>query len=206
MTNIQYRCTVQTFTVHTYANDQYPVSMYKVDIHCTNLCECPISNIDVQGRHSLYKPMGLTNIQYPCTRQTFTVQTYWNDEFPILVYKVDSHCTNLYANVQYQHRCTRQTFTVQTYANDQYQYQCTRQTFTVRTYGNDEYPILVYKVASTVQTYGNDEYPISMYMVDIHCTNLCESPISNINNAICHLQSLFYFSICISLYIINYTN
>ena len=79
MSNIQYRCTRQTFTVQTYANDQYPISMYKVDIHCTNLLECPISNINVQGRHSLYKPMRMTNMQHRYTRQKFPV----NGQYPI---------------------------------------------------------------------------------------------------------------------------
>ena len=49
--------TDNTFTVQTYVNVQYPISIYKVDIHCTNLWECPISNIDVQGKHSMYKPI-----------------------------------------------------------------------------------------------------------------------------------------------------
>ena len=33
------------FVSQTYVNVQYPISMYKVDIHCTNLLECPIYNI-----------------------------------------------------------------------------------------------------------------------------------------------------------------
>ena len=36
-------------------------------LHCTNLWECPISNIDIQCRHSLYKPTGMSNIQYRYT-------------------------------------------------------------------------------------------------------------------------------------------
>ena len=65
-----------TFTVQTYGNVQYPISMYMVDIHCTNLRECPISNIDGH-------------------KWTFTVQTYGNVQYPISMYKVYIHCTNL---------------------------------------------------------------------------------------------------------------
>ena len=68
--------------------------MYKVDIHCTNLCECPMSSIDVQGRHSLYKPMGMSNIQYRFTRKTFTVQTY-NMSVQYWKGNIDIRCTNL---------------------------------------------------------------------------------------------------------------
>ena len=48
MSNNQYRCEI--FTVHTctYLNVQYPISMYKVDIHCkTILFECPMSNLKI---------------------------------------------------------------------------------------------------------------------------------------------------------------
>ena len=80
--------------------------------------ESLISNIDVlvQGRHSIYKPTGMSNIQYrcTCTRLTFTVQTNGNVQYrctciqgwhslykpmgmsniDVHVYKVDIHCTN----------------------------------------------------------------------------------------------------------------
>ena len=58
--------------------------MHNVDIHCKNLFECPVSNIEkatltfavqiyvnvnisnigAKRRHSLYKPIGMCNIQY----------------------------------------------------------------------------------------------------------------------------------------------
>ena len=62
---------------------QYPISMYKVHIHCTHGCECPISNIDAQGTHSLYTCMRMSNIH---------------------MYKVHINCTNLGVST-IQYRC-----------------------------------------------------------------------------------------------------
>ena len=188
MTNIQYRCTSQTFTVQTFwmSNIQYrctrnrhslsdlleyPIPMYMADIHCTNLCKLQISNIDVQGRHSLYKPMGMTNIQYRCTRQTFTVQTYANDQYPISMYKVDIHCTNLLEcpissiNVQGRHSL----YKPMRMTNMQHRY--TRQKFPV----NGQYPIS--KTHHRYSLYNQYvQYPISIIYL------------------YCRLYFLFYFS------------
>ena len=62
----QYPISINKVDIHctNLVNVQYPISMYKVDIRCTNLWEWPTSNIDKQGRHSLYIPTGMSNIQY----------------------------------------------------------------------------------------------------------------------------------------------
>ena len=187
---LEYPIPINTVDIHctNFANDQYPISMYKLDIHCTNLLDVQypismykeqtftvgptgISNTDVHGRHSLYKPMQITNIQYRCTRQTFTVQTYANDQYPISMYKVDIHCTNLLEcpissiNVQGRHSL----YKPMRMTNMQHRY--TRQKFPV----NGQYPIS--KTHHRYSLYNQYvQYPISIIYL------------------YCRLYFLFYFS------------
>ena len=64
MCNVQYLCTRYKFNVQTYENVQYPISMYKVDIHWTKAMGMSIFLYQCNGRQSLYKPRGMSNIQY----------------------------------------------------------------------------------------------------------------------------------------------
>ena len=101
-----YICPVNFHIVHRYwaldihVNVQCPNRCDKVDNHCTNLCECQASNIDVtrltftvqiyvnvqcsismwQGWHSLYKSMWMSSVQYQ-TKFTVIIHTMVWDGF-----------------------------------------------------------------------------------------------------------------------------
>ena len=78
MSNVQYGCyMIDIHWTQTYMNVQHPIWMYRIDIHCTNLHECPTSNMDtVQDRQSLYKPNWMSNFEKATL--VFAAQTYVN--------------------------------------------------------------------------------------------------------------------------------